>query len=129
MRLLLDTHVLIAVLRTRPPDGDGSIAYLLRDQPHPSFASVASLLEITIKTRLGKVDTGAALVDLPAILSRFDIQTLAIKVPHVLAELDPLPSTRDPFDRLLLAQCQVEGLRLVTGDRKLVEHPLAWRPS
>ena len=33
--------------------------------------------------------------------------------------------TRDPFDRMLLAQCQVEGLRLLTIDRALVAHPLA----
>jgi PIN domain nuclease of toxin-antitoxin system len=44
---------------------------------------------------------------------------------HVLAELQDQPETRDPFDRLLLAQCQIEGLRLVTLDRALVAHALA----
>ncbi|MGF1549428.1 MAG: hypothetical protein ACFBQW_02680 [Sphingomonadaceae bacterium] len=37
--------------------------------------------------------------------------------------------TRDPFDRLLLAICQVERLRLLTTDQRLADHPLAWRPA
>ena len=50
---------------------------------------------------------------------------LAIELNHVIASADPEPETRDPFDRLLLAQCQVENLRLVTVDRALVNHRLA----
>ena len=45
----------------------------------------------------------------------------------LLADAEPEPQTRDPFDRLLLGQCQVENLRLVTLDRALAAHPLAWR--
>ena len=44
---------------------------------------------------------------------------------HVLAAVEPEALTRDPFDRILLAQCQVAGLRLVTIDRALVSHPMA----
>ena len=46
---------------------------------------------------------------------------------QVLAEFATKPKTRDPFDRLLLATCQVEGLRLVTLDRALSSHALAWK--
>jgi PIN domain nuclease of toxin-antitoxin system len=42
----------------------------------------------------------------------------------MLASVDPDPKTRDPFDRMLLAQCEVEGFRLLTIDRALVSHPL-----
>jgi PIN domain nuclease of toxin-antitoxin system len=44
---------------------------------------------------------------------------------HALASVEPEPATRDPFDRMLVAQCQIEGLRLLTIDRALVSHPLA----
>jgi PIN domain nuclease of toxin-antitoxin system len=54
---------------------------------------------------------------------------LNIAAPHVLALVTPEPRPRDPFDRLLLAQCAVENLRLVTVDRALVDHPLAFRPT
>ena len=52
---------------------------------------------------------------------------LPIAIEHVLTVAQPEPPTRDPFDRLLLAQAQVENLQLVTIDRALVDHPLAFR--
>lgn len=56
-----------------------------------------------------------------------DIALLMIDQRHLLAEVFPDPDTRDPFDRLLLAQCTVEDMRLLTLDRALARHPLAWR--
>ena len=50
---------------------------------------------------------------------------LPIARGHAVAWVEP--ATRDPFDRMLLAQCKVEGLQLVTLDRALIGHPLAWR--
>jgi PIN domain nuclease of toxin-antitoxin system len=50
---------------------------------------------------------------------------LPIVTAHVIAHVAPEPPTRDPFDRLLLAQCKTEARRLVTIDRALVDHPLA----
>jgi PIN domain nuclease of toxin-antitoxin system len=89
--------------------------------------SVASLWEIAIKTRVGKLTADIALADLPAYLAGLGYSLLAIDEHHALAELAADPPIRDPFDRLLLAQCQVEGLKLVTTDRALFGHPLAWR--
>ena len=54
---------------------------------------------------------------------------LTIESKHVLHDLQPLPATRDPFDRLLLAQAGVEGMRLVTLDGVQLGLPLAWTPS
>jgi PIN domain nuclease of toxin-antitoxin system len=70
---------------------------------------------------------GIPLADLAGFLETIGTVLLPISRDHVLAEVDPAPETRDPFDRLLLAQCQVEGMRLVTRDRALAAHPLAWR--
>jgi PIN domain nuclease of toxin-antitoxin system len=53
------------------------------------------------------------------------INLVLIDARHVLASVLPEPATRDPFDRLLLAQCQVEGLRLVTIDRALITDRLS----
>lgn len=92
-------------------------------------ASVASLWEIAIKWRLGKLPIKRPPSTLPDALSRGRIGLLNIDHRHALAELDPEPATRDPFDRLLLAQCQIEGMRLVTIDRVLAAHPLAWREA
>jgi len=91
------------------------------------FVSVASLWEIAIKTRLGKLNPGVPLSEMRDILEDGKLTILPIDVAHVIATIEPEPPTRDPFDRLLLAQCAVEGLKLVTVDRALVDHHLAFR--
>jgi PIN domain nuclease of toxin-antitoxin system len=54
-------------------------------------------------------------------------QLLPVEFRHVVADIGLEPSTKDPFDRLLLSVCAAERLRLLTGDGALMEHPLAWR--
>jgi PIN domain nuclease of toxin-antitoxin system len=90
-----------------------------------SFVSVASLWEMAIKSRLGKLDLGMPLEDMAGYFDAVGIDILPIDAPHVITPTHPEPETRDPFDRLLLAKCQVESLRLATMDRRLLEHPLA----
>jgi PIN domain nuclease of toxin-antitoxin system len=126
MRLLLDTHILIALARRELSQLDARMAATVTSQENVLFASAASLWEIAIKTRLGKIDPGLALDDLPDYLEEIGLNLLVINHRHAVRSLDPEPATRDPFDRLLLAQCAVEGLRLVTLDRVLSSHPLAW---
>ena len=91
------------------------------------FASTASLWEIAIKSRLGKIDPGLPLAELDEYLMNAGLTFIPIGRDQVLAEFATKPKTRDPFDRLLLATCQVEGLRLVTLDRALSSHALAWK--
>ena len=124
MRLLLDTHVALALLRRTLAKLYPKIAQCLADPSTIAFASVASLWETAIKTRLGKLDPGMPLQDIAAYLEAVGLSILPIEASHVIAAADPEPETRDPFDRLLLAQCQIENLKLVTLDRALVKHPL-----
>lgn len=126
MRLLLDTNILIAITPRYVETLDARIKDVLQSRENASFASVASIWEIAIKTRIGKLDIGLSLNDLAGFFEASGITLLPIDLRHVLAEPDPQPATRDPFDRLLVAQCQVEDLRLVTLDRALIVHPLAW---
>ncbi len=101
----------------------------MSDPEVKASVSAASLWEIAIKVRLAKLSLGGNLADLPDLLNSLGVPVLPIDDRHALASVTPEPPTRDPFDRMLLAQCQVEGLRLVTVDRALVDHPLAWRPA
>ncbi|MEI9995772.1 MAG: type II toxin-antitoxin system VapC family toxin [Rhizomicrobium sp.] len=127
MRLLADTHILIALAeRTVLP---GRLMKAMMDADNALFASVASLWEIAIKVRLGKLPLTRPLDAFPGFLERARFSVIDISADHALALAQPEPPTRDPFDRLLLAQCQVEGLRLVTVDRALAAHPLAWRET
>jgi len=127
MRLLLDTNILVPIARHNIEALSGGIRAAIRSPENRLFASVVSLWEIAIKHRLGKLDVMILPEDLPAYLAEFGMELLVIDAAHVLADLEVDVDTRDPFDQLLLAQCQVENLRLVTVDPKLVPHPLAWR--
>lgn len=129
MRLLLDTHVVLAILRKDALLRFPSFVAILSEVDTAGFVSIATLWEIAIKTRLGKLDPGMPLEDIVSAVRQTGLNLLEIDVKHVVTAADPEPETRDPFDRLLLAQCQVEGLRLATVDGALVDHPAALQIS
>lgn len=126
MRLLVDTHVLIGLstgtLQHRYPAIEARLG--LATGMNDVCASVVSLWEIAIKTRLGKLDPGVSLPELAAFFEAAGLSILAIDRHHAVADVLPEPATRDPFDRLLLAQCKVESRLLLSADRALQGHPL-----
>jgi PIN domain nuclease of toxin-antitoxin system len=126
MRLLLDTNVLIPLLEGRVV---GRLRETLVAPETELYASVASLWEMAIKSRVGKLRLTVPLQQLPDVIAATGASLLSINPAHVLALPEPEPATRDPFDRLLLAQCMIEGLRFVTLDRALVSHPLSWQTA
>lgn len=125
MRLLLDTHIVLALLQQGDAPLSANTLRMLRDPASALRGSVATLWEIAIKHRLGKLRLTFPLDALPRLLKELGAEIVEINELHALAEVFPEPPTRDPFDRLLLAQCQIEGFRLVTLDRALAGHPLA----
>lgn len=125
MRLLLDTHVLLALIDGRKAGLPNGVDALLSDPDSEHHFSAASLWEIAIKWRLGKLRLTPKLGALPELLHGLGIQIVPINEHHALAAVDPEPTTRDPFDRMLLVQCQIENLKLVTLDRSLLRHRLA----
>src|ERR1700759_1106241 len=129
MRLLLDTNILIPLLRGETGKLPAAIRRCLSLPDANFLVSAASIWEIAIKFRSGKLAFDIGLDEIPLAFDQLQLDPLLITFNHALAELADPPLTRDPFDRLLLAQCQVEDLRLVTIDQALETHPLAWRES
>ena len=127
MRLLLDSHILVSISKHELSHLPSKMQLVLADRATVPVVSVASLWELHIKYRLGKLDIGVAPENLPKLLTGADIALLPIVPDHVFADVGTEPRTKDPFDRLLLGVCAAEGLRLVTLDRVLAQHPLAWR--
>ncbi len=125
MRVLIDTHVVLGILRRSLAKQHPDIAIRLSDPATIGFVSVASFWETAIKTRLGKLDLGMPLQDIAGYLKALGLAILPIETDHVITAADPEPETHDSFDRLLLAQCQVENLQLATVDRALTDHRLA----
>jgi PIN domain nuclease of toxin-antitoxin system len=122
---LIDTHVLIARTEDRMSDLGPKIARLVSDPGNTLFVSAASLWEIAIKVRIGKLSSTLEPPALIAYVERVGMQLLPVTPLHAVTVVAPEPATRDPFDRMLLAQCLVEGLRLATIDRALADHPLS----
>ncbi len=125
MRLLLDTHVLLDLIEGHKAGLPAGLDALLKDPDNEHHLSAASLWEIAIKWRLGKLRLTPKLSALPELLHELGIRIVPINEHHALAIAEPEPITRDPFDRMLLAQCQIENLRLVSLDRSLLKHHLA----
>lgn len=122
---MLDTHFVLAGVNREMAERYPVMDKLIASGDVDGFVSVASLWEIAIKSRLGKLKPRLPIEEIPDYLQSAGFTLLPILIPHVITAADPVPATRDPFDRLLLAQCQVEGLQLVTIDRSLVDHRLA----
>jgi len=90
-------------------------------------ASAASLWEISIKSATGKLRSSIA--DPVADLEARGIEALAITAEHAWAA-GALPlHHRDPFDRLLVAQAQLEGLTIVTRDPQIARYQVAILPA
>jgi len=96
---------------------------LFLDDRNVVLLSAASLWEIALKVRMGKLPLPQpADRYLREHLSRNAIEVLPVEATHALRVFALPDIHRDPFDRLLVAQCQVEGLPLVSGDAQLRQY-------
>jgi PIN domain nuclease of toxin-antitoxin system len=127
MRLLLDTHIVVSHLRNELTRDYPFAVRLLEAENAELVVSVATLWEIVIKSRLGKLDCPVDLEDLEGFLMNAGFFVLPVSALHATADITPDVSTRDPFDRLLVAVAQSERLQLVTADRALADHPVTFR--
>lgn len=121
MKLLLDTHALIWALaddrrlskraRTAIEDGENEV-----------LTSAASAWEIAIKTSVGKLHAPPDLVDAAEKVG-FTLRPVTFDDVEALRTLPSLH--RDPFDRMLIAQAQVDAAVLVTKDALIRQYPIA----
>lgn len=119
MRLLLDTHTLVwwaflPHLLSRQAFG------AIEDGDNDVFVSAITAMEIATKVRLGKFE------DARPLANRFSEQVLthgfeivAMTADHGERAGNLATTHKDPWDRLLVAQAQLEQLALVTADKKL----------
>ena len=122
MQLLLDTHLLVWAMR-EPERLDPALVRLLEDPMNTPVFSVASLWELVIKRGLDRPDFQLEPSLLRQALLEACWRELPVEAHHVLAVGQLPPLHRDPFDRLLLAQAQADGLLLITADQQLAQYP------
>ena len=116
---LLDTHVFLWWNEDRR-SLSRRVRNLLSDPATDLFLSVVSAWEIVPKVRTSNLGLPAApAVYIPARLAHYRIELIPVTLAHVLA-LDTLPDHhRDPFDRMLVAQTQVEQIPIATRDSQI----------
>ncbi len=128
MRLLLDTHSWLWMVgdsgRLAPSSRE-----LLRDQANDLYLSAASAWEIAIKYATGKLrlpQPPAGLIT--QWMAEVRMGALPVLHVHALRAGELPPHHRDPFDRLLIAQAQIEGLTVLTADRVFAKYdvPVHW---
>ncbi len=115
MRLLLDTHILLWLMGS---DTRLNVeARSLIRHAAEVYVSSASVWEIAIKHRLGKLEEDAELI--VAKLEAAGLSELDVTYRHALATSELPLLHGDPFDRLLIAQAITEPMRFLTADRRL----------
>ncbi|HEX7739472.1 MAG TPA: type II toxin-antitoxin system VapC family toxin [Marmoricola sp.] len=118
MNLLLDTHVLLwfATDSRRLTKRSRTLLSAATER----YVSASSAYEIATKTRLGKLPGGNSLLDAwPVLIRNLQASELPLSAAH-MARAGRLDwGHRDPFDRMLVAQAQVEGLVLLTNDEAI----------
>jgi PIN domain nuclease of toxin-antitoxin system len=81
------------------------------------LVSAASVWEITTKARLGRLPGAQSVaVDVAACIHAQGFSSLSIDIGHAQRAGDLPGPLRDPFDRMLVAQAQVEGVSLVSNE-------------
>jgi PIN domain nuclease of toxin-antitoxin system len=116
MNLLLDTHVLIWWLEKNRRLGT-RVKKMLEGGAARPVVSAVSIWEMAIKMALGRLEMSDPLEDwMPRLRDEWGVRELPISFAHAAA-VRSLPARHsDPFDRMLVAQAQCEGLTVVTGD-------------
>jgi PIN domain nuclease of toxin-antitoxin system len=122
VKLLLDTQLLLWAAG-QPDKLSAEARALVEAADNELLFSAVSVWEITIKKGLGRPDFRVE----PRVLRRGLLDNGYVELPitsqHAVG-VDSLPALhRDPFDRLLVAQAQAEGIMLITADPRVAEYP------
>ncbi|MFY9861134.1 MAG: type II toxin-antitoxin system VapC family toxin [Candidatus Cybelea sp.] len=123
--MLLDTHVWLWMALQPQRLGEASRS-MIADRANSLFLSIASTWEIVVKQARGKLELPTDVATyLRSRLPRSGATLLDVSLDHVFA-LDSIPDRhRDPFDRMLVAQALVEGMKLVSADPRILAYPIA----
>ena len=125
MRLLLDTHAFLWLLDEPPTKLSRKALAACEDEQNELLLSVATVWEIQIKHRLGKLRLKRPVEEvIEQQLELGNVKMLPIERAHIYGLADLARHHRDPFDRMLIAQASVENAELVTHDPLFASYPV-----
>lgn len=115
MRILLDSHTLIWLYSGNERLSQAA-KNVIEDTRNECFISLASIWEMAIKIKLGKMNLGVSLDRFVEDVVENGIQLLAVDLVHVLKTQELDFHHRDPFDRLIFSQAISENMVLLSAD-------------
>ncbi len=120
MKVLLDTQTIVNYLRTNS-SLPTIIQDFVEDYDNTCFVSVISLHEIVIKTAKNKMRFDYNLTETMEYLEQEGIGIIGLLPSHIqeVEKFEQYACHKDPFDRLLIAQCIAEKLTFLTTDTKV----------
>lgn len=124
MRILLDTQVFLWFIagNQKLPLPDRN---MIADFDNELYLSIASLWEIAIKVTIGKLELLEPFEELiPKELSKHEIKILPIEIKHLVKIIQLPIHHRDPFDRLIIAQGNVEDYPIISADSVFKAYPV-----
>jgi PIN domain nuclease of toxin-antitoxin system len=117
MSYLIDTHIFLWWL-FNDPKLDTTCRDIIRNPAHRIFVSSVSAWEIATKYRIGKLPEAKQLVEqYSQILHEAKFIELAITSAHALRAGSLPIDHRDPFERMIMAQAELESLPVITYDK------------
>lgn len=124
MKALLDTHTFLW-WNLNDPQLSQAARRFIADGGNDIFLSAASAWEIAIKCTIGRL----TLPEIPERyvanrMARHRFQPLPIQLSHALHVFNLPGIHQDPFDRLLIAQSQLESLPILTADPEIARYPV-----
>lgn len=121
MRILLDTHTFYWMV-DHPENLGATARELIEDTSNELYLSAATIWEISTKHRIGKFPAGDLLLaNLNKLIEKLKLQTLDMTIEHAAISGALDWSHRDPFDRMLAAQCITENLALASKDKVFLD--------
>ena len=120
-QVLLDTHALVWWLEGREKLS-ARARRAIEDSDTTVFVSAASAWELAIKTQIGKFKSAELVSDLDAQVREEGFVELPISIEHALQAGNLASAHKDPFDRMLIAQAQIEKLPIVSRDDWMDEY-------
>jgi PIN domain nuclease of toxin-antitoxin system len=122
MKVLLDTHCWLWLV-AEPERIRRDVVEMLVAKGNDVYISAATAWEIVIKHSLGKLSLPVPPAEyIPGRMAALGHLSLPIEQRHALQVAGLPPHHKDPFDRVLVAQAQVEDIHLVTADRLMAAY-------
>jgi len=123
MDILLDTHTIIWFL-----NGDNQLSLKaineIEDPKNKKYISIVSLWEIAIKIGLQKLSFDGNTNEVVELIKQYDFNILQLNINHIIKYESLEIIHRDPFDRILVIQAQVDNMTIVTKDENIQKYSI-----